>query len=338
MWTELRKTIAGRRTSRWRQAGFTLIELMVALLISLLVVLAATAALLSAQRGYASVDSSAQLGDNARFAVDLVQRLALQAGYQDLTSSTITRQEAVLATGVNPVPDVIGYNNAIVTTSSLPSLTNGSRAGACGGSADTRCANGSDVLVLRFYGSSDITAGTADGSMINCAGQAETALTGEDLNSRAYSIFYVDAQNAINNDEPTLMCAYRDSSGSFQSVPLVSGVESFQVLYGLDGVAADGTVGTATGAPSVWLRADQIGESNYAAWRRVRRVRIGMLLRGPANAAVDRAGTAKVYQPLGPDLASAGDVGTNLTVATADGRVRRTAQFTLYLRNPLNVN
>lgn len=339
MWTSSprarRLRHSGSTFLRVRQAGFTLVELMVALAIGLVIVLAATAALLSAQRGYASVDSSSQLGDNARFAVDLVQRLALQAGYQDLTSSTITRQEAVLATGVDPAPDVTGFNNAVVTTASLPTISNNSRNGACGASTDTKCANGSDVLVLRFYGSSDITPGTADGSMINCAGQPETALTGEDLNNRAYSIFYVAAQSAVNNNEPTLMCAYRDTAGVFQTVPLVDGVESFQVLYGLDGVALDGTVGNATGIPSVWLRADQI--TTNAAWRRVRRVRIGMLLRGPANAAVDRAGTAKTYQPLGAQLASVNDAGTNLTVAAADGRVRRTAQFTLYLRNPLNV-
>jgi len=331
--------------------GFTLIELMVALALSLLIVLAACAALLSAQRGYAGVDASSQLRDNARFAVELIQRLALQTGYQDLTSNTITREEVVLTNpSANPDPDVIGYNNAVVDTSTFtttPSLSNGSRGSACGTSTDTSCANGSDVLVLRFYGINELTPGaaTGDGSVIDCTGNKVPPLLNNNIANRGYSIFYVD----VSTGEPTLMCA-TNTTGGWTKQPLVAGVESFQVLYGVDNVTAGspGIVNTpATGTPTQWLRADQIGNNN-AAWRRVRRIRIGLLLRGPANSAVDPASTAATYYPLGygstANNGSIGmgdatnDPGTALVVATADGRIRRTMSFTVYLRNPLNVN
>ena len=61
------------------QAGLTLIELMVAMVISLVIVLAATAALLIARQGFTSVDAASQLRDSARFAQDVLQRLGVQA-------------------------------------------------------------------------------------------------------------------------------------------------------------------------------------------------------------------------------------------------------------------
>lgn len=346
-----------------RPHGFTLVELIVALALGVLISLAALAALLSAQRGYAGVDTGAQLRDNTSFAVDLIQRLALQTGYQDLTSPNVMSLSSAILSGntPSPMPAVTGYNNARVTLSSLPSITGGSRSDGCPTDAadPTACANGSDVLVLRFYGINDAnpSATTGDGSMIDCAGNVVPPLTGSVAN-RAWSIFYVATDS---NGEPTLMCA-TNTTGSWMATPLVSGVESFQVLYGVDDVTpgASGSPGTPhvptfsdnplypanpTVPPTLqWLRADQIGSgtSSYAAWYEVRRIRIGLLLRGPPNTAVDKASTAATWYPLGygnnhnggyVGLGSSSDPGTELTTI-ADGRVRRTLSFTIYLRNP----
>ncbi len=334
-----------------RQHGFSLIELMVAVLLSLLVILAAVAALIGAQSGYGNVDASTQLRENASFAVELIQRLAMQTGYQDITGTTITRENAVLTNPlINPAPDVIGYNNAIANPTILSNgtLANDSRNGAtCPTSDPTRCANGSDVLVLRFYGINEQTPGATvgDGSMIDCAGNAVPPVSGNNLANRAYSVFYVD----ISASEPNLMCGYRDASGNWYAQPLVSGVESFQVLYGVDNVTTAGVVNQPeTGTPTTWLTAAQMGTTpaSYPAWRRVKRIRVGLLLRGPPNRAVDKAGTADTYYPLGyGSLNSNGSIGMgNATndpgtalVTPADGRVRRVVSFTVYLRNPLDV-
>ncbi len=304
---------------------------MVALAISMLIVLAAVATLISAQRGYATVDAGAQLRENSRFATSLIERQVLQAGYQDLTSTTMTRKEAVLTrSNTSPDPDVMGFNDAAVTTASSPA---GLVAGLSNNNCGAACVHGSDVLLVRYYGSSEVTPGTADGSMINCSGAPEKAVVDPTLADRAYSVFYV----AMSSGAPTLMCGYRDASGNFQSVPLVGGVESFQVLYGVDSVTAGPTVANATGTTTTWLRADQLGSgaTSFKAWRRVHRLRIGLLMRGPANTAIDRAATADSWYPLGEKLANAADPGSKVTITTADGRLRRTASFTVYLRNPL---
>eukprot|EP01136_Pigoraptor_vietnamica_P037249 Opistho-1_new@104946 len=81
------------------QKGLTMVELLVALTLSGLIALAAIAALTVARRGFTTVDSASQLRDNARFASDLVQRIAAQAGYQDLTRANQTRASEIKVYG-----------------------------------------------------------------------------------------------------------------------------------------------------------------------------------------------------------------------------------------------
>ena len=136
------------------------------------------------------------------------------------------------------------------------------------------------------------------------------------------------------------MCSYRSKTGNWAlPQPLVEGVEGFQVLYG---VGPDPAVVQAAGstnpAVSRYLRADQIDVPGDEAaslnhWRRVRSLRIGLVVRGPA-ARRDQSMAKKLY-PLG-ELMSTGtsdlDPGTEFN-APADGRLRQTAALTLQLRN-----
>jgi type IV pilus assembly protein PilW len=229
-------------------------------------------------------------------------------------------------------PAIQGYDDALMPSPASDALANASRSAGCGSVTDTSCVNGSDALVLRFWGTS--RGGAADGSMINCAGVAEPEGT-----ERATSIFHVMRSAA---GEPTLVCTYRDVSGNWQTEPLVPGVEAFQVLYGVDNV----TPGTAPPAgssgtdsvPDRYLRASQLvvaGNPTETAnnWRRVRSLRIGLLFRGPASSAVDRAATARTYNVLGDGLSVAADTKSQLTVP-ADGRLRQQVVINVHLRNP----
>ena len=107
--------------------------------------------------------------ENARFTSDLIQRLAVQAGFEDVAG----RGFSVVPPADKP-PAIQGYDNSILDVADLPdALTNGSRSGGCGGFTDTSCVNGSDVLMIRFWGTSRGDPTVADGSMINCAGIGE---------------------------------------------------------------------------------------------------------------------------------------------------------------------
>ena len=158
-----------------RQTGLTLIELMVALTLAMMVVLAAIATLMVSKQGFSSIDNATELRDNARFAHEMVRRIAMQAGFQSLATAASTRQDAI-DFGLGPTePDVYGLNNALVPAGEhVNPLTaqDGSRNNCS--AANTACANGSDVLAVRYQGmnTQDMTGGAGsihpDGTIINC--------------------------------------------------------------------------------------------------------------------------------------------------------------------------
>lgn len=315
------------RTKPAAQRGLTLIELMVSVALALLVTLAALGVLLFSRQGSSAMEQATALRDNARFGTELVRRIVLQAGFESPTENTSTRQGYITGgSGDNDLlADIGGVNNALVAAGTDPlAASHGNRTSACGTVTDTRCVNGSDVLVLRYQG-------TADGSMINCAGVAVgDALTTAD---RPMSAFHVKVSSS---GEPTLTCTHRNADGSFSDVELIEGVESFQVLYGVDGVAPDKP--TATTRPSLvtrYLRADQMAVPSQPAatqnnWRRVRALRVGMVLRGPPGSAI--TSEAHDMYPLGEMMFNAQDAFSMLTTP-ADGRLRQEVTFTVHLRN-----
>ena len=321
--------------------GFTLVELMVAMTLGLLVAAAGVATLLVGRQGFTQVDSSTQLRESARFAATAIELASVQAGFQN---------EAYGVETTNRPPGIRGYTNALVSPAfaSLPNgLAHNTRSSSnCGAATGTACLNGSDVLVVNFWGAS--RNGTADGTMIDCGGAAEPEGSGP--GPTAYSIIHVATASAGEaNQEPTLACSYKDPlSGTFKTVPIVKGVESFRVLYGTYGV----TQNTCSAAPSTanygletaadtYLTAAQMdgagGVYCAANWARVRSLRIGLLLRGPVASAP--AATAVTWNLLGApndlNFNSANDAWSTLNTA-ADNRARQQFVFTLHLRNPQN--
>ena len=336
-----------------RHAGFTLVELLVAMALGLLIAGAAVATLVIGRQGFNAVDSTTQLRENARFAASLIQRVGIQAGYENRaqgqsawrlfcgTPGATLNCHNIADNDTNP--GVRAYDNAMITNlAALPGgVAHGNRPAACA-VADTSCQNGSDVLMIRYFGDTKAGAATGNGSMINCSGtgEPEGAVAG-------YSIFQVVR---AANGEPTLTCIYRDpTTGLWAQVPLVEGVEGFQVLFGVDGVTANAAPAPLTlpldmtntandTVPELFLRASQLdvpGNADATAdnWRRVRSIRIGLVVRGGTSSAIDRASSARTIDVLGTGFYNVSDVGSRL-VTPADGRLRQTLVFTIHLRNP----
>ena len=319
-----------RRPPAPAQAGLTLIELLVAMALGLLIALAAAAALLVSRQGFFAVDAGSQLRDNARYAQHIVQRVGVQAGFKNVFYTSAANAPR------DTEPHVFGINNAKRSTS------NGWDESSAWGTSDA--GKNSDILVLRAQTSTaSATATASDSTMIDCLGVAPAAVpTGE--YDRFISILHVQASS---DGEPALMCSREAAGGGFDAQPLVQGVESFQVLYGVDNVVANtAPTGATDSVPDRYLRADQLTvagdtEATYDNWRRVRSLRIGMVLRSPPGSAVDAA-TQTMY-PLGTSLGSAGgatgsafghsdDTGAVYT-APADRRLRQAVTFTVHLRN-----
>lgn len=313
----------------------TLVELMVAMAVGLLVVLAATAALVVARRGFATVDAASQLRDNSRFSVDLINRILVQGGFEDLTFAISTRRLED-GTAVNPPPNISGFNDQPIAVAN-PLTT----AGTGGGVGD------SDVLIVRYQaGETFPGSGVTDGTMIDCQGNTVSVVP-TNRDDRMASVFHI----ANNNGESSLMCTTVNGSTVVSAQPIVQGVETFQVLYGVDGVVIN-TAPSATIAAPVradrYLRADQMivgsdanSAGTYANWRRVRSIRIGMVLRAALGSAQQQS--AQTLYPFGPAVSAsgaaigsalgvAGDSGTKFD-APADGRLRQVVTFTVHLRN-----
>lgn len=340
------KKIHARRSTTHDQRGVTLVELMVALAIGLVVAIAAVAALIIGRIGFTSVDSSTQLRENARFAASVMQRVIDESGFQDIAGGQFPDPS-------NPVdtPSLQGYDNASIVdpTATLPAsfpagLASGTRPANCGGVTDTSCLNGSDILVVRYWGVSmpPGPGNPPDGSVVNCAGGKEP----ERATGPSYSVFSVAVSSS---GEPTLVCSYQDVAGKWTTVPLVTGVEGFQVLYGTFGIPPGGCslepLNNVTHLPEAeptetYLTATQMDPGGvYCAnnWKRVSTLRIGLLIRGPANSAVAKAATAATIQVLSApnapySFATDADVGSSLVVP-ADGRLRQQVVYNLTLRN-----
>lgn len=329
-----------------------MVELMVAMVLSLLIALVAIAALTASRRGFSTVDAASELRDNGRLISELIQRIGVQAGFKDVGYAAGSRD-----TSVDVPPNVFGFNNALINA-----------ADPLNASVARATADGSDVLILRYQLVKQNESSTAaDGSMIDCMGN--TVTTGgapSSPNERMASIFSVDESTG----EPSLMCTtVNPKTGAISTQPIIRGVETFQVLYGTHGVTAGTAPATTYGltanapapttsadwynwveeidrVPDHYYRADQLTVDGNAAatnanWRRVRSLRIGIVLRGPANSA-QTSGTQTIY-PFGTAKASASAaIGTALSAASdpgsifsapADGRLRQVVTFTVHLRN-----
>jgi type IV pilus assembly protein PilW len=320
-----RSSTATPRHSRPR--GFTMVELLVAMVLSMLMALAAVASVVIARQGFTTVDAASQLRDNGRFVADLIQRVVVQTGYQDVVYATATRENEfnTVATSALPEPFVFGFNNKLVAANPLVA-------------SSTPGLSGSDVLILRYQSSETVAgSGVADKTMIDCAGVSAAAP--KSRNERIVSAFHV----ALVNSEPTLICSsgVADAAGNVTwstagPQPIVSGIETFQVLYGTDGVTPGGApVATIDSVPDRFLRADELTVpgntvATYANWARVRSVRIGIVLRAAANSANES--DTQIRYPLGQALSSANDA-FSIYPAQNDQRLRQVAAFTVYLRN-----
>lgn len=336
------------------QGGFTLVELMVALVVGLLVTLAATAALLVARQGFTAVDAGSQLRENARFAADLMQRIVVQAGYVDVANGRWGREPSSSGSAYDDgaYPGVTGFDDSYFQTADatdLSVLADGNRTTRCT-VADTSCANASDILIVRFQGASDPVSGTADGSMINCAGLPEAYVDDTEPN-RAYSMFHVVR---MSDGEPALACTYFDRTASkFVTQTLVRGVEGFQVLYGTDGVTPktappalsngrDGAVDRYLTAKELLVGGSRTSVDTINNWRRVKSVRITLLFRGDVGSAPSRV--AKPWSMRAAEanptlfLKNTDDPQGNSLGAPADGRMRTSMIFTVFLRNQQGFN
>ena len=279
------------------QRGVTMAELLVAMTVALGVLLGAGSLFVWANRAFAAQLQTAAMDEGGRYALDVIARALRQSAHADWERAggggNPAAPAAIAGLDARTVPRTgVGIDNAVIDA-----------------------VNGSDVLALRYPGSGAPPNG--DGGVLDCAG------FGVHRDEEGWSIFYV-ARNA--QGEAELRCKYRGTS-AWSADAVVGAVDSFQVLYGLDG---DGD-----GAPERYLNASALATLDAGLaplgataaerdaslrrrthWKKIASVRVALLLHGPVST-LDSSRTV-VHELFGPDygaLAGADDAGTRLAEA-----------------------
>lgn len=299
-----------------RQTGMGLAELMVAMAIGVVLTLFAFTLLLSASAGHAAVADGAHVDDAGRFALAAIERAARQSGLLDWEHDA-----AAWGDTASP-PAVVGLDAASLS-SDLPVLT------------DPRppAVNGSDILALRF-------AGLADGSVTACAGFSVAG------GRHGWSIFYVGLNG---RREPELRCKYQ-GAGNWTADAVVGGVDSFQVLYGLDtDPVPDGVANRYASASDIieldrHLPLESVDEAALARermrkthWKKVASIKVALMLHGSRAGLTAGPSAYDLFGAAYTRASSGRDQGAHVTrdgmPASLKQRERRLLTSTILLRN-----
>jgi type IV pilus assembly protein PilW len=180
-----------------RESGLTLIELMVAMTLGMILTLAIGQIFTSSRFTHVSTNENARMQENARFALQMIERELRMAGF---------------------------YRNG--STGTFPTVVSGVN-GPAFVATDGSGVNNSDEFTVRFFGSDNPAGTAADNTVINCIGEAAR------LNEAVLDRFYI-AANA--SGEPSLYCAsVRPSDTAVTTTTeLLNGIESMQLLLGED--------------------------------------------------------------------------------------------------------
>lgn len=220
-----------------QQRGFTLVELMVAMLIGLILTLAALQVFLTNQRTFALQQALSELNEDGQLAIRYMVADIRRAGQGD---------------------DILGVIEPVW-------LAQASEGGA-----------GNDTLAIQYWG------------MDTCTGEQFADFT------------LVESRYSVSNGE--LQCT---SNG--RTVSLLTGVDSFQALYGID-TANDGEMG-----PIQFVNADDLAADSIVV-----AIRVGLLV---SSDSFNQGTAAQNYWVL------------DQQVNTNDDLLRRVYSTTVQLRN-----
>ena len=286
---------------RAQQHGLALAEVLIAMVLSLLVALAAASLLHASNGDFMHNGANTRIDDNGRFALAIIGQSLRQAGYPGEPGA------GAPAAAVPPLA-VEGRDAASVATA------------ADGLGAALPSVNGSDALAIR-YAPAAVAGAEGGGAMLNCAGFPA------DPGEWAWSIFYVArASDGIAE----LRCKYKGENG-WGSDAIVRGVDAFHVLYGID------TDSPRDNIPNLYLAASGIDALDAALpaservmrpyWQRVTSVRFALLLHG-------ERGSRTGYALGGYELLPGVRIDEASLPEPMQRRARRLFTATVALRNP----
>ena len=179
---------------RSRQRGFSLTELMIAVVVGLILTIVVSQVFLGNKDAFRTQDDASRSAENARFLQMVLNRTIRNAGYT--------------------------YWNPNAGNQFKSAWTGKTQLAGTNGAAN-------DDVTVAFYGSSKIAGGAEDGTVLTCHG---VGVSDNTAIQPATNKFYI----ANGGDGRNALFCESNYNGVQKIEELVPGVESFQILYGED--------------------------------------------------------------------------------------------------------
>lgn len=294
-----------------RQTGFSVVELMIAMVLGLAVVAAVGTLSLNATRSYRTLDQANQQLESGRYALAVLRNDLEHAGYYGIISP-LTLKPATSDPGdpcnLDPQSHAATLLMPIRGFDNYPSSN-------CQSLGMKWLVPNTSVLVVRRAETAttpvdSLTTGntyiqaTLESYVLGCAGCATNAANfslkrQDDLSSLAdirryhVHIYYIrsSSSSGVNDGIPTLVrmsLSNKNNAPSMETDPLVEGIENMQVQYGLDAPLGEPCPLTdlasnahCNGTPDVYVpsAAASLADMGWADWANVVTVRIVLLAR-----------------------------------------------------------
>ena len=195
-----------------RQSGFSLIELLIAMIIGLFLLAGITTSYLSSKKTSIERDQYSMLEDNGRLALDILTKSLEHTGYT--SSKAVPLEDKFISVAADVSSSNCGVDQSVMNTAifsaNFPAPAN-----------VTIDSNTGDSIGIIHLGDNNVFTDCSGGVLpADCRLESGTTAT-----SKIYNAFYLDG---VNN---TLMCA-----GSRDNVEqlIAEGIENMQLLYGVD--------------------------------------------------------------------------------------------------------
>lgn len=291
-----------------RQAGMSLVELLVAMTIGLFLMGAVGAIYVSTVNSTRGSTIESQMNEDASLALEMLQQQIRLAGYSGFAADGKRNFPGIGVRGCDG-----GFTDNSGTTD-FDAL-------AC--AADP---NGPDALAIR-YEATMLNGQTAAGNPANCSHEGIFPWwpTAAGANIPLADNRYFIANDAANDNTPTLYCKGRggNAGGFSDAAALIPNIENLQVRYAITRTPVDDEILPHQITAYVDANDATLG-ANLPNWSRVAGVRICLL--------------ARTSQPVPSGGASRADLGRfvdcdGVEQVVQDGFLRRAYHTTIHLRN-----
>jgi type IV pilus assembly protein PilW len=289
------------RNRKLAESGYSLAELMVAVTIGLIVLAGLTAIFVNSIRSRTEIERTGQQIDNGRFAMQLLADDLRNAGYlaefnpaslpTPLTKPDACATDLAALRAALPLA-VQGYDNGVNAPTCLSDLRPGTdilvirRASTCAVGEANCDAQVNGIPYFQASGCSNVTELSSvntvnyyalDSNVANLTMHQRDCTTLASYRQYRVHIYFVANNDKRGDRVPTLKRAELGASG-FIIVPLVEGVESLQIEYGLD------TPASTTGAPAAFTANPDSynacgGAGCISYWRNVVTAKVNVLAR-----------------------------------------------------------